>query len=67
MIKYKRMYCKECKKTVKAENVKQVNHMLHILLTVLLGGLWLPVYALILVSGEKFACSECGSKKLKDL
>jgi hypothetical protein len=63
--KFKRMYCKDCETIVKAENTKEISHMLHIFLTIITGGLWIVVYGFILGSGPKYTCSSCGSKRLK--
>src|SRR5437773_4179666 len=41
------------------------NHLLHLLLTVLLGGLWLPVWLLAAVYRGPFRCSSCGAKYVR--
>jgi hypothetical protein len=62
---FKRMYCEDCKKVVKAEDTKRINHPLHILLTLLTSGMWLVVYGCILIGGPKYSCSECGSYRIE--
>ena len=54
-------YCNVCKKTV---NVKrnEINHILHLLLTLVLCGFWAVVWLLItLTTDTRWRCSECGS------
>jgi hypothetical protein len=38
------------------------NHVLHLLLSVVTGGLWLPIWLLITVlGGGRFKCPSCGA------
>jgi hypothetical protein len=43
------------------------NHILHLLLSIVTGGLWLFVWlALIIISGESsYRCASCGSKTVR--
>jgi hypothetical protein len=69
---YMPAYCKICGENVKAEaQIKETNHILHLILSILTGGIWLVIWLLIAVSsnGEKniknYSCTKCGNKKLK--
>src|SRR5262249_44327305 len=41
------------------------NHVMHALLTILLGGLWLPVWVLAAFYPGAYRCSACGAKYVK--
>lgn len=50
-----------CKKTT--EHVtKNKSHVLHLLLTVISFGIWIPIWVLVLFSDDS-ACSQCGKRK----
>ena len=56
------VFCKKCNEITPA-NTKRVNHILHLLLSVFTGGLWLIVWAfLIIFSSNKATCIICGKK-----
>lgn len=57
----KRAHCPDCDRTVRAER-RPVNHVLHLLATVFLCGLWLPVWILVALGlgREPYRCPECG-------
>lgn len=55
-------YCKTCGKKTKFEK-KGMRHMLHIALSFLTFGMWVPVYGFLGVcalGGNGWKCSECG-------
>jgi len=54
-------YCKHCKEDVMA--VKPTpNHVLHLLLSLISFGLWIPVWILITIVGVgAFRCTKCGN------
>ena len=56
-------YCKSCNKQVLARK-KGTNHILHLLLTLLTGGLWLLIWILCGISNglSSWRCSFCGKK-----
>jgi hypothetical protein len=56
-----RRYCKECKKMVKVES-KGSSHILHLLLSIITCGLWIPLWFLCAMSRD-WRCAECGSRK----
>ncbi|MDA7847863.1 hypothetical protein N8972_00025 [Sulfurospirillum sp.] len=72
-IKYSSAYCLDCKKNVKAEkSIKGVNHILHLILSLVTLGVWVIVWFFIsmgniTIGGDKlkgFTCSECGSHNI---
>lgn len=73
----KRMFCSDCDKETKCEReVKQVNHILHLLIIIIfrivalpMAFVWFIIWFLLSISGskEKFQCSTCGSYKVKSL
>jgi len=66
MKKFIRIYCYDCKKAVKSENVRKVNHILHICLGILTAGLWFIIYGCLLMGAPVWACSVCGSKNITE-
>ena len=65
---YSRKFCKSCKENVKAE-CKGINHILHLILTVLTLGFWFIVWFILILSEmlgvtEPWTCSKCGEHKL---
>ena len=55
-----RQYCPTCKTTVKAERAP-TSHVLHLLLTLITAGLWLPVWIIVAMSAS-YTCAVCGSR-----
>lgn len=57
-------FCKRCERQVKPVATYQVNHVAHILGTVFLCGLWLPVWILACVMSalQGQCCPVCGKK-----
>lgn len=55
-------YCPECDRMVLATR-EDPNHVLHLLISVFLCGLWLPVWMLIAWNQSQYAfqCPRCGS------
>lgn len=53
-------FCMHCgqHRLVKAAGV---NHILHLLLTVVTGGLWIIPWCILAMRAKKWRCSECGS------
>jgi hypothetical protein len=54
-------YCQTCKKQVLIRR-KGTNHLLHLILTLLTGGLWAIVWILCAIQIDGWRCSQCGSK-----
>ncbi len=54
-------YCQDCKQNVLAEKTK-TNHILHLLLTIFTGGIWVIIWILATVASKVKAwkCSHCG-------
>ena len=57
----KSKYCKRCQRDVLVRR-KGTNHILHLLLTVLTGGLWLIVWILVSIKIGGWRCTYCGIK-----
>lgn len=53
-------YCQNCKKQVLILK-KDVNHLLHLILTIITGGIWLIIW-MVVGSGGDWRCSLCGNK-----
>jgi len=61
-LKTKGAYCSHCQKQVMAQGNKP-NHILHLLLTVLSFGLWIPIWLLLtIMSAGNYRCTQCGSR-----
>ena len=54
-------YCTHCQKQVLIKR-KGTNHILHLLLTLFTGGIWLIVWILCAVKVGGWHCSRCGIK-----
>jgi len=52
-------YCAYCKKQVVARK-KSCNHVLHVILSLITMGLWLPVWLICALVGDEWYCSQCG-------
>lgn len=57
-------FCKVCGETRKVSRGR-ANHLLHLILTILTGGLWLFVWIGIAVKFGGWRCETCGSTKVK--
>jgi hypothetical protein len=53
-------YCTDCKKQVLIRR-KGTNHLLHLILTLVTGGLWLIVWILCAIKIGGWRCSQCGA------
>lgn len=53
-------YCKHCKKQIAAK--KCCNHVLHCILSICTGGLWIIIWILAIFADDNYRCSECGQK-----
>lgn len=61
-----RGYCRECERPVLVRQ-ETPNHILHLLLSVLLCGLWFPVWMIITLNGNgSWYCSKCGSDDISE-
>lgn len=59
-VEHRSHWCPEHEKLVRAER-KTPNHILHLLLSIVTGGLWLVVWAALSLAPGRFRCPECGS------
>jgi DNA-directed RNA polymerase subunit RPC12/RpoP len=57
-------YCKNCGRTVRPVRAYEVNHIAHILGTVLLCGAWLPFWflACLMSAMQGYQCPVCGRR-----
>lgn len=65
-MQYKSGFCKKCDENRKVER-PGVNHILHLLLTIVTGGLWLIVWLGVSIRFGGWRCSTCGSKKVSNI
>ncbi|MBR1944956.1 MAG: zinc ribbon domain-containing protein [Alphaproteobacteria bacterium] len=52
-------YCDHCKKQVLAKK-KGCNHIIHAILSILTGGIWLIIWLLCAITWDDWYCSQCG-------
>ena len=66
-IQHSQQHCPTCRRaTMHVRNDSQVNHILHLLASVFLCGLWLPIWFYLaltraLAGGEPWRCQSCGT------
>ncbi len=60
-MKTKQAFCRSCDAKVRAD-AEGVNHILHLALSVVTGGLWIAVWVALCVWPNGWRCSRCGSK-----
>jgi predicted nucleic-acid-binding Zn-ribbon protein len=57
------VYCKNCKK-ITLHIKKRINHILHLLLSIITFGVWFFIWLLIaLFTSDAAQCSKCGYKE----
>lgn len=56
-------YCNDCAERRKLER-NGVNHILHLILTLVTFGLWVFIWILAAISKDPWRCSTCGSKNI---
>lgn len=59
MIAERRGYCPDCQKHVLYRRTTP-NHILHLILSVITAGLWLPVWIMVCCVQKPFRCPNCG-------
>lgn len=52
-------YCNHCKKQVVTKK-KGCNHVLHAILSLITGGVWLIIWLLCAITWDDWYCTECG-------
>lgn len=62
-IQYKGGFCKKCNDNRKVMR-KTPNHILHLILSIITGGVWVIVWILISIQLGGWRCDICGSKKV---
>lgn len=61
-LKTKGAFCPHCQKQVMAQGTKP-NHILHVILSLVTLGLWLPVWLVItLAKSGGYRCTQCGTR-----
>jgi hypothetical protein len=60
-IELSQRHCPHCQRSVLAQRQSR-NHVLHLLLTLFLCGLWLPIWAMIAASPLPWHCPTCGGR-----
>jgi hypothetical protein len=63
MAKYEQRYCPACARNVRAEK-QSPSLLIHCLLTILTGGLWLPIFVLAFLASlaSQYICPICGGR-----
>jgi len=59
-------FCKFCNKQVLIRR-KGTNHLLHLILSILTGGLWIIVWIIAAMSKGDWRCSQCGRPVSKSM
>lgn len=60
-LKTKGGYCNYCEKNTMSQSEKP-NHILHIILTLLTGGLWIIVWIILaMMAAGNYKCTQCGN------
>lgn len=54
-------HCKTCKRSVLAQR-PGTNHILHLILSIVTGGIWLIIWFMSAVKIGGWRCSHCGGK-----
>lgn len=54
-------FCRACRAKVMAQAAAP-SHLLHLVLSLLTAGLWLPIWLLLSATSGAFRCTHCGSK-----
>lgn len=58
-MKIRKKYCRKCKART-THYVQPTSHLLHLILSVLTGGLWVPVWIIItFTNSTQTACAKC--------
>jgi hypothetical protein len=61
-LKTKGAFCSHCQKQTMAQGTKP-NHILHLILSILTLGLWLPIWLLITIGKVGgYRCTSCGNR-----
>lgn len=60
MATIRRYFCPQCNAYTRADG-DSLSHLLHFVLTLFTGGLWLPVWVLLAMT-RSYHCSDCGAK-----
>ncbi len=63
-MEYRPGYCRVCEGNRKLERPR-VNHVLHLILSIVTFGIWILVWLLVGVFKQNWRCADCGSKKVK--
>ena len=60
-VKYTQRLCRHCDHLVLAQRQKQ-NDILHLLMSLVTAGLWIPVWIIMGMVNSGWRCPQCGSK-----
>ena len=58
-MKQKRIFCRDCDKYVLGRK-KQINHILHLIVSIITGGIWLIVWIFLAAFQKPYQCPNCG-------
>ncbi|VGO14779.1 hypothetical protein PDESU_03348 [Pontiella desulfatans] len=62
-MKTQRFFCKDCNEYRKCEG-RTPSHILHLLLSIITGGIWLIVWLILLLKPQAWHCATCGSRRI---
>lgn len=60
-VKVSNGWCKSCQRAVMAQG-NGPTHLLHVVLSVISAGFWLPIWLLVSLSSIDYRCTTCGSR-----
>ena len=53
-------YCDQCEKQVLIQRPGGPNHILHLLMTIITGGIWLIIWFFVASESKPWRCNQCG-------
>ena len=59
-------FCQVCNKNMLLRR-KGTNHILHLILSLITGGLWIIIWVLVTIKVGGWRCTTCGTKSARDL
>ncbi|MGM0508498.1 MAG: hypothetical protein ACQERZ_04965 [Fusobacteriota bacterium] len=60
-LREKRLYCKKCKEETLCKR-KDTNNWIHLILSIITLGLWIPFWIMAVIQFNAWHCSVCGAR-----